>query len=308
MTTRNLEYLFAPESVAVIGASDRSGSVGAAVTRNLLAGGFQGTLRLVNPQHDRVAGQHCYRGVRDLDLSPQLAVICTPPATVPGLIAELGAKGTKAAIVLTAGLARYQRSDRPALSRRPCWTRPSRTCCAFSAPTASDCSRRRSGSMPALRTQPPTPAHLAFVSQSGALTTALLDWARARDRLLALRLARRIRRRRLRRRARLSGDAIRRRTRSCCTSKSIKHARKFMSAARAAARNKPIIVVKAGRAPEGAKAAASHTGALAGSDDVYDAALRRAGMLRVDTTTRSVRRGGNACAAPAPSAASASRS
>ena len=129
------------------------------------------------------------------------------------------------------------------------------------------------------------PGKIAFVSQSGALVTggARLG-AVARHRLFAIHLARRRGRRRLRRRARLSGQ--RRATRSAILLyiEDITHARKFMSAARAAARSKPVLVVKAGRVAEGAKAAASHTGALAGSDDVYDAAIRRAGMLRVFTT------------------------
>lgn len=283
MTTRNLEYLFAPESVAVIGASDRAGSVGAAVTRNLLAGGFQGLLRLVNPQHDRVAGQRCYASIRDLDLSPQLAVLCTPPGTVAGLIAELGAKGTQAAIVLTAGLAhaidRTGRSLSQAMldAAKPHLLR-------ILGPNCVGLLSPRIGLNASFAHAAAHAGNLAFVSQSGALTTALLDWARSRkigfSHFVSLGESADVD----------FGDVLDYLATDASTQaillyiESIKHARKFMSAARAAARNKPIIVVKAGRAPEGAKAAASHTGAMAGSDEVYDAALRRAGALRVATT------------------------
>ena len=104
MTVRNLEYLFQPGSLAVVGASNRPRSVGATVMRNLLNGGFDGPIMPVNPKHDAVAGVFAYDRVADLPLAPDLAIICTPPATVPGLVAELGARGTRAAVVLSAGL------------------------------------------------------------------------------------------------------------------------------------------------------------------------------------------------------------
>jgi len=283
LTTRNLEHLFAPESIAVIGASERDGSVGAAVTRNLLAGGFRGWVRLVNPQHDRVAGERCYSGIRDLDLTPQLAVICTPPASVPGLIAELGARGTKAAIVLTAGLGDAVDDAGRGLSRamldaaKPYLLR-------ILGPNCVGLLSPQIGLNASFAHAPAYAGSLAFVSQSGALTTGLLDWARSRrigfSHFVSLGESADVD----------FGDVLDYLASDPATRaillyiESIKHARKFMSAARAAARNKPIIVVKAGRAPEGAKAAASHTGAMAGSDEVYDAALRRAGTLRVATT------------------------
>jgi acetyltransferase len=283
LTTRNLEYLFAPASVAVIGASDRNGSVGAAVTHNLLAGGFQGMVRLVNPQHDRVAGQRCYFSVRDLDLSPQLAVICTPPATVPGLIADLGAKGTRAVIVLTAGLANaVDQAGHSLLQAMLDAARPHLL--RILGPNCVGLLSPQIGLNASFAHAAAHAGSLAFVSQSGALTTALLDWARSREIGFSHFVS-------LGESADVDfGDALDYLATDPSTRaillyiESIKHARKFMSAARAAARNKPIIVVKAGRAPEGAKAAASHTGAMAGSDEVYDAALRRAGALRVATT------------------------
>ncbi len=284
MTTRNLQYLFAPQSVAVIGATGRSGSVGAAVTRNLLDGGFRGELRLVNPKHDRVGEHPCYPDVRSLDIAPQLAVICTPPDSVPGLIAELGAKGTKAAVVLTAGLGRATDGGGRTLSQamldaaNPHLLRIlGSNCVGLLSPHI--------GLNASFAHEPALPGHLAFVSQSGALTTALLDWARARrigfSHFVSLGESADVD----------FGDVLDYLATDAETTailmyvEAIKHARKFMSAARAAARNKPIIVVKAGRAPEGARAAASHTGALAGSDAVYEAAFRRAGALRVATTS-----------------------
>ena len=104
MSVRNLQHLFNPQSVAVIGASERPHSVGATVLRNLVEGGFKGAILPVNPKYETLAGLKNYRGIAGLPVTPDLAVICTPPATVPGIIKELGERGTRAAIVLTAGL------------------------------------------------------------------------------------------------------------------------------------------------------------------------------------------------------------
>ena len=104
MSVRNLEYLFDPHSVAVIGASERPHSVGATVLRNVLAGGFRGPVYAVNPKYKTLAGRPAYADVGALPSTPELAVICTPPATVPGIIAQLGARGTRAALIITAGL------------------------------------------------------------------------------------------------------------------------------------------------------------------------------------------------------------
>ncbi len=281
MTIRNLQYLFDPQSVVVIGATDRGGSVGAAVTHNLFEGRFQGALRLVNPKHARVHDQVCHPDVASLDIGPQLAVICTPPDSVPGLIAELGAKGCKAAIVLTAGLGSHNGRDVTRImldAAKPHLLRVlGPNCVGLLSPHI--------GLNASFAHESALPGNLAFVSQSGALTTALLDWARGRgigfSHFVSLGESADID----------FGDVLDYLASDPRTEaillyvEAIKHARKFMSAARAAARNKPIIVVKAGRAPEGARAAATHTGALTGSDAVYDAAFRRAGALRVFTTS-----------------------
>src|SRR3954454_3077374 len=106
MTVRNLEHLFKPESVALIGASETPGSIGAVVARNLRQGGFTGRVFPVNIRSQTVEGVPTFPDVTALPVTPDLGVICTPPDTVPGVIAELGAKGTKAAVVITAGLGR----------------------------------------------------------------------------------------------------------------------------------------------------------------------------------------------------------
>ncbi len=220
-----------------------------------------------------------FRGIADLPEPADLAVICTPPASVPGLIAELGAAGTRAAIVMTAGMTPQQKQAALDAARAVVLRLLGPNCLGVMTPALRlNASFAHTDALP---------GELAFVSQSGALVTAMLDWAKSRrigfshlvslgehadvdfGDLLDY----------------LANDA---QTRACLLYvESIAgpgdKARKFMSAARAAARNKPVIVVKAGRAGNGVKAAASHSGALAGSDIVYDAAIRRAGMLRVDT-------------------------
>lgn len=277
MTVRNLDYLFNPASVAVIGASKRPQSVGQTVMRNLLSSGFDGAILPVNPKWETVSGVLAYPDIASLPRVPDLAVICTPPDTVVDLVTQLGAKGTKAVIVLTAGFENLESDIRQQVldAARPHMLRIlGPNCVGMLAPHIS----LNASFAPTIC----KPGKLAFVSQSGALATAVLEWATAKDigfshfislgncwdvdfgDVLDY----------------LGGDphthAI------LLYMESLTHARKFMSAARAAARNKPVIIVKSGRAADGAAAAASHTGALAGADDVYDAAIRRAGLLRVD--------------------------
>jgi len=283
MTVRNLNYLFRPASVAVIGASDRPQSLGATVMRNLLAGGYAGALFPVNPKHVSIAGMHAVPDVGSLDQAPDLAVICTPPQTIPGIIRQLGAKGGKAAVVLTAGLSAITDADGRTLTQamldaaKPHLLRIlGPNCVGLLVPTIGlNASFAHTGARP---------GKIAFVSQSGALTTALLDWTNSRgigfSHFISLGDSADVD----------FGDVLDYLAGDSATTaillyvEAITNARKFMSAARAAARNKPVIAVKSGRVAESAKAAASHTGALAGSDDVYDAAFRRAGMLRVEST------------------------
>ena len=280
MTIRNLEYLFRPTSIALIGASDRAGSVGATVMRNLLAGGFSGAIYPVNPRHRTVAGRTAFPDVAQLPEAPELAVIATPPLAVPQVIRALGERGTRAAVVLTAGLAQAMDAHGASLSQamldaaRPHLLRIlGPNCVGLLVPAL--------GINASFAHTAALPGTLAFVSQSGGLTTAVLDWAKSRgigfSHFVSLGDSADVD----------FGDVLDYLASDPATRaillyiESVRAARKFMSAARAAARNKPVLAVKAGRAPEGARAAASHTGALAGADDVYDCAIRRAGMLRV---------------------------
>ena len=275
MSVRHLHHLLAPASVVVIGASRRVGSVGGTVWRNLHAGHFKGPIFGVNPKYTELDGHAIHARIADLPQAPDLAVLCTPPDTVAGLIDALGLLGTRAAIVMTAGLSPAQKqamldAARPWLLR-------------VLGPNCLGLLTPHLGLNASFAHTDALAGDMAFVSQSGALVTAVLDWATSRRIGFSHMVS-------LGERADVDfGDLLDHlasdgRTRSILLYiESIESPRKFMSAARAAARNKPVIVVKAGRAGNGMQAAASHTGALAGSDIVFDAAIRRAGMLRVDT-------------------------
>ena len=275
MSIRHLDKLLDPRSVVVVGASDRAGSVGATVWHNLRAGRFAGSIAAVNPHHTTLDGQAVFARVAELSHAPDLAVICTPPDTVAGLIGELGDLGTRAAIVMTAGLSAAQKQAMRDAARPTLLRVLGPNCLGLLTPHL--------GLNASFAHTDALAGDVAFVSQSGALVTAVLDWAKSRQIGFSHMVS-------LGEHAdvdfgdlldHLASDA---RTRSILLYiESIEAPRKFMSAARAAARNKPVIVVKAGRAGKGVQAAASHTGALAGSDVVFDAAIRRAGMLRVDT-------------------------
>ncbi|WP_173935043.1 bifunctional acetate--CoA ligase family protein/GNAT family N-acetyltransferase [Chelativorans sp. Marseille-P2723] len=275
MTIRNLEFAVTPQSLAIFGASERFGSVGRMVMENVLAAGFEGEVWPINPKYRVVCGRPCFAHVRDLPVVPDLAVIVTPARTVPQIIRELGEKGNRAAVVISAGLTRENGLRQAMLdAAKPFLLRvigpntlglivpPEKLNASFSHIT-------------------PSVGGIALLSQSGAITTTLLDWA-AEEGIgfshvvslgdmadvdvgdyLDL----------------LAGDA---KTRAILLYlESIPEPRKFMSAARAASRIKPVIGIKAGRHAEAAEAAATHTGALAGSDRVVEAAFSRAGILRV---------------------------
>lgn len=280
MTVRNLDRMFAPRSVAVIGASQRPDSIGFRIMQNLREAGFPGPVIPVNPHAESIAGVLACASVAELPIVPDLAVVCTPPGAVPGVIADLGARGTRAAVVITAGLSELSdESGRPLdqamlEAARPCTLRIlGPNCVGLLSPGVK--LNASFAHAPAL------PGRLAFVSQSGALCTAVLDWALSRgigfSQFVSLGNSADVD----------FGDMLDYLADDPATEaillyiEAVTGARKFMSAARAAARNKPVLAVKAGRVAEGARAASSHTGALAGADDVYDAALRRAGIVRV---------------------------
>lgn len=278
MTIRNLEFLLKPSSIALIGASKRAASVGALVARNLLKGGFDGPVMPVNPKHQAIEGVLTYPDVAHLPLTPDLAVISTPADAVPGIVAELAARGTKAAVVITAGFGEggegAERRQAMLDAARPHLMRiVGPNCLGVMVPGI--------GLNASFAHLDPLPGKLAFIAQSGAVTTSVIDWATTRgigfSHLVSLGDMADVD----------FGDMLDYLTYDPETRaillyvEAITQARKFMSAGRAAARTKPVIVVKAGRHAEGARAAASHTGALVGADAVYDAAFRRAGMLRV---------------------------
>jgi acetyltransferase len=275
MSIRHLDRLLQPRSIAVIGASSRPASVGATVWRNVRAGGFTGPVWAVNTKRPMLDGQRACAHPDELPEAPDLAIVCTPPQSVPGLIDALGRKGTRAAIVMTAGLDGGIRAAMLASARPHLLRVLGPNCLGLLSP--------RIGLNASFAHTDALAGDLAFVSQSGALVTAVLDWAKPRrigfSHLVSLGEHADVD----------FGDLLDHlasdpHTRSILLYiESIESPRKFMSAARAAARNKPVVVVKAGRGLKGAAAAASHTGALAGSDLVYDAAIRRAGMLRVDS-------------------------
>ncbi len=283
MTVRNLRKLFRPTSVAVIGASERKGAVGNLVMHNLLEGGFGGPIMPVNPKRRAVAGVLTYPDVASLPVIPDLAVVCTPPATVPKIIDDLGKHGTRAAIVLTAGLGATPASDGSGTAQAEVLATAQTYGMRLLGPNCLGLLVPGIGLNASFAHLPALPGNIAFASQSGAMCTAVLDWARARGIGFSHFIS--------------MGDALDTDfgdvldylgsdpgTRAILLYvESIHERRSFMSAGRAASRNKPVLVIKAGRSDAGARAAQSHTGALAGSDAVYDAAFRRAGMLRVDT-------------------------
>lgn len=279
MTIRNLDALLHPHSVALVGASGRPGSVGQVVLANILSGGFSGPVHAVNPHRFDVEGANWAPSVEALSIAPDVAIVATPATTVPDVIAELGARGTRAAVVISAGI-RTDNGLRQAMldASRPHLLRiVGPNCLGVLMPHVGlNASFARTGAVP---------GKLALLSQSGALVTAMLDWASERNigfsgvvsagDMADVDL----------------GDLVDLFAADPETSaillyvEGVTDAPKFMSAARAAARTKPVVAIKAGRSAAAGKAAFSHTGALAGSFDVYEAAFRRAGIVMVDSLT-----------------------
>ena len=281
MSIRNLDYLFKPRSTALVGAGKEKGSLGAVLARNLLAGGFAGPIMPVDTRWQAIEGVLAYPSVDALPTVPDLAVIATPPATIPELIMALANRGTRAAVVVTPGS--EGAGEAPAEDLRAAMLAAAREHnLRIVGPNSIGVMVPPIGLNAGFAHVTPLPGHLAFVAQSGAVASTVLDWATARgigfSHIVSL------------------GDMLdvdfgdmldylagEPEVRSILLYvEGVTHARKFMSAARAAARLKPVVVIKAGRAPAAAEAVTSHTGAMAGADAVYDAAFRRAGMLRVN--------------------------
>lgn len=276
---RPLDFLFAPKVVAVIGATDKVGSVGRAVMENLQ--GYGGGVFAVNPKRATVLGRPAYPAVGQVPAQVDLAIIVTPAPSVPGLVRECVAAGVKGAIILSAGFkevgAEGVELERQVMeeARRGGLRIVGPNCLGVMAPP--------SGFNATFAAAIARPGNIAFISQSGALCTAILGWSFRKNVGFS---------------AFVSvgsmldigwGDLIYHLGEDPSTHsiviymESIGDARSFLSAARQVAFTKPIILIKVGRTEAAAKAAASHTGALTGSDEVLDAALRRVGVLRVDT-------------------------
>ncbi|MDB5565724.1 MAG: family acetyltransferase [Tardiphaga sp.] len=276
MSIYRLSSVLAPRSVALVGASPRRGSVGDAVLRNIRAAQFKGDFGVVNPHHREIAGIATVDSLAKLPFVPELVVITAPAKAVPAIVEEAGRLGAVGVLIVTAGLGQGEGTlgDRVQRVARTFGMRViGPNCLGIMMPNA-----RLNASFAA---HMPRPGNLALISQSGAIAAGMVDWAAQRavgfSGIISI------------------GDqldvdiadlldyfALDGKTKAILLYvEAIKDARKFMSAARAAARIKPVVVVKSGRMVQGAKAAATHTGALAGSDAVYDAAFRRAGVLRV---------------------------
>lgn len=278
---RPLDAIFAPRTVAVIGASEHASSVGRALVANLIEGRFKGKVFAVNAQHDTILGHEAYPSVAAIPEAVDLAVIATPAATVPEIMQQCAEAGVKGAIVISAGFKETGPAGRALEEQVLAAAR--RGGVRVIGPNCLGVMRPQLGLNATFATPIAQPGNVAFLSQSGALCTAVLDWS-------------------LREKVGFSafvslgsmldvgwGDLIDHfgddpQTHSILLyMETIGDARAFLSAAREVALTKPIIVLKTGRTAGAAQAAVSHTGSLAGSDAVLDAAFRRSGVLRVDT-------------------------
>ena len=276
MSTYRLKNVLLPRSVALVGASSRQGSVGRAILGNIRKAHFAGEFGLVNPRHAEIDGFATVARVDQLPFVPELLVITAPAQAVTGIVDEAGRRGTAGALIITAGLGHGAGSMAEATekaARKYGMRLVGPNCLGMMVPGV-----HLNASFSA---HMPVAGNLALISQSGAIAAGMVDWAAQRavgfsgivsiGDQLDVDIA-----------DLLDYFALDIKTRAILLYiEAIKDARKFMSAARAAARIKPVVVVKSGRMAQGAKAAATHTGALAGSDAVYDAAFRRAGILRV---------------------------
>jgi acetyltransferase len=276
----NFQQLFKPTSVAVVGASDEPGTAGWVLLRNLTQGRFLGPIMPVSESGEPIQGIESYRAVDTLPLTPDLAMICAPHELVPGYIQDFGKRGVRACVILSRGHFRRSVEDRQLYHKalvaaaKPYGMRVlGPNCLGFINPTI--------GLNASLAHRDALPGKIAFISQSDSLFTSVLDWATSKrigfshfisvgDRM-DIGLSHLL--------DYLNRDAN---TRAVLLYiETIERTRPFMSAARALARNKHVLVIKSGRSAQGAAAATAHSGSFLGADEVYDAAFRRAGMLRV---------------------------
>ncbi len=276
-----LDPIFKPSSVALVGASERAGSVGRSVLWNLISSPFGGTIYPVNPKRANVLGIRAYGSLQELPEVPDLVILCTPAEGVPALLRECVEMGVPAGIVISAGLQGDRRSRASQLEAEILKTIQGRM--RIIGPNCLGVMNPVSGLNATFANSMARPGNVAFISQSGALCTAVLDWSMRENvgfsgfvsigSMLDVNW----------------GDLIDYfgndpRTHSIVIyMESIGDASSFLSAAREVSLTKPIIVIKAGRTAAAARAAASHTGSLTGSDAVLEAAFRRVGVLRVNS-------------------------
>lgn len=279
-----LSPLFEPRSVAIIGATERDNALGAILVRNMREAGYKGALYAINPKYDSVQGVPCFPHIADLPGKIDLAVIATPAGSVPGLIDECGKAGVRIAAVLSAGfgesgaLGAQLEHDTVQIARQYGMR--------VLGPNSLGVARPLLGLNATFAGSQPIAGSIGFVSQSGALCAAVLDYARPNQvgfsNVISLGVS-----------AELDfGEILDYLVWDFHTEailvyiEGIRDARRFLSAIRAAARAKPVMVLKVGRHPAGSRAAQAHTGARTGDDAVFDAALRRSGVIRLNTLTQ----------------------
>jgi acetyltransferase len=273
--------LFEPESVALIGASEREGSIGAVLVANMLAAQYRGALYAVNPKYKRVQGVPCFDAIGEVPPRVDLAVVATPPRTVPEVIEQCGHAGVRAAVVITAGFSEIGPAG--AKLERAMLENARRHHLRVVGPNCLGLMRPELGLNATFARGTPYAGSLGLISQSGAICTALLDWARPHkvgfSSVVSLGGSTDVD----------FGEIIDYLVEDPKTEhillyiEGVRSARRFVSALRAAARVKPVILMKVGRHPAGSRAAVSHTGAIVGLDDVFDAVVKRAGVVRVTT-------------------------
>lgn len=281
MITKKLTKLFNPENVAVIGASSKEGSVGYSLMKNLIGSGFSGTVFPINPKRSNILGVKAYKNLSSISEKIDLAIITTPAKTVPAIVEDCGKAGVSGIVLISAGFAEIGEEGKK-LTKEILKTIKKYNirligpnCLGFIKPSIN--------LNASFANKMALPGKIAFISQSGALCTAILDWAKSQNVGFSHFVS--------------IGSMIDvsfhdlidyfgndpKTTSIVIYMESLTNARSFLSAAKAFAKNKPIILLKAGKSTEGAQAAMSHTGSLAGNDAVFNAAFKRAGIIRVDT-------------------------
>ncbi len=276
-----LTPLLEPRSIAIIGASERPGSIGETLARNVLDSSFSGKVFFVNPKHDKVFGVKCFDSVESIPQRLDLAVICTRAETVPGIVEACGRAGTRTAIVIAGGFS--ETGARGAALERAAVEAARRHRMRLLGPNCLGILRPSAGLNLSFAHTNAAPGTIGLISQSGALCTAILDWALPNNVGFSTVVS-------LGAEADVDfGEILDFMVADPKTQniflyiEGIKNARRFMSALRAAARCKPVLLIKVGKHPCGERAARSHSGAAVGADDVFDAALRRAGVVRLGT-------------------------